>query len=62
MTAVKEHFAHHRRQMFGCGVASLILVTGIILSIPALAVVGGLACAAMCVSMIWMMIAPSRSH
>lgn len=62
MTAIKEHFARHRMHMLGCGVSGLILVTGIVLSIPALAVAGGLACAAMCVSMVRMMFAPGRSH
>ena len=62
MTAFKEHLAHHRRHMLGCGVAGLILVTGIVLSIPALAVAGALACGAMCVLMIRMMFTAGRSH
>jgi hypothetical protein len=62
MTAVKGHLAHHRRHMLGCGVAGLFLVTGIVLSIPALAIAGGLACGAMCASMIRMMFTAARSH
>jgi hypothetical protein len=62
MTAVREHFAHHRRHMLGCGVAGLMIVTGVVLSIPALAIVGAVACAAMCASMIRMMVVAGRPH
>jgi hypothetical protein len=62
MTSLKEHLVHHRRHMLGCGIAALILVTGIVLSIPAVAIVGGLACAAMCVSMIRMMLTAGPTH
>ena len=62
MTALKEHLAHHRRHMLGCGVAGLIMVTGFVFSIPALAIVGAVACAAMCVSMVRMMFTAGRTH
>jgi hypothetical protein len=62
MTAIKEHLSHHPRHMLGCGVAGLILVTGVVLSIPAVAIVGALGCGAMCFSMIRMMLTVGRPH
>ena len=62
MTAIKEHLAHHSRHVFACGVTGLIMITGFVLSIPALAIAGAVGCAASCASMIWMMFAAARSH
>ena len=62
MTALKDRLAQHRSHMLGCGVAGLILVTGIVLSLPGLAIVGALACGAMCIVMVRMMFRADRTH
>jgi len=62
MDAFREHLEHHRRHMLACLVASLVLAVGIVLSIPAVAIVGGVACAAGYVSMIGMMVHAGPSH
>jgi hypothetical protein len=62
MDVLKEHLARHQRHMLGCGVAASVLVIGLILSIPSVAIVGAVACGAMCLSMVRMMILSGRSH
>ena len=62
MTAFKEHLVHHPRHMISCGIAALVMIIGIVLSVPVVAVVGAVACGAMCFSMIRMMVIAGRSH
>lgn len=57
MTALKEHFAHHRLHMIGCGVGCLSVITALIVGVPILAITGALLCGAMMVGMVWMMYA-----
>jgi hypothetical protein len=42
MSAISEHFAHHRSHMLGCVLAALLVVAAIIFSLPVLAVLGAL--------------------
>jgi hypothetical protein len=62
MTAFREHLGHHPGHMVGCGVAALVLVMGTVLSVPALAFVGGVACGAMCLLMVRMIFTTGRTH
>ena len=62
MTALKEHLADHRRHVLGCLIAVAVLVTGIVLEVAAIAIAGGLACAAMCLAMVHMLFAAGRTH
>lgn len=63
MTAVKEHFTHHRSYILRCAAAVLVLVIGLVLDVVVLAAIGGIACAAMCVWMIlWMMARAGRQE
>jgi hypothetical protein len=62
MTALREHLEHHRGHMLGCGVAGLVLIMGIVLAVPVLAIVGAVACGTMCVLMIRMMFTAGRTH
>ena len=62
MAAIKEHLTHHPRHMIACGVAGLIMITGFVVSVPAVAVVGAVACGAMCFLMIHMMFTAGRTH
>jgi hypothetical protein len=48
--------------MLGCAAAVLVLVIGLVLDVVVLAAIGGIACAAMCVSMIWMMVRAGRQE
>jgi len=62
MAAFMEHVAHHRRQMLACVLGALFIGVGFALDIPLAAVVGAVACAAGCGSMIWMMVIAPRTH
>jgi len=62
MAAFREHLVHHTRHMIACGVAALVMIIGFALSVSALAVVGAVACGAMCFSMIRMMVIAGRSR
>ena len=55
MSAVKDHFSSHPSHMLVCGVAALLVVVAIVFSLPALAVLGAVACGAMMIGMVWMM-------
>lgn len=59
---MKEHLAHHGRHLGVCLGAIGVLVLGIVLDIPALAIVGGIACALSCAWMVRMMIIAPRAH
>jgi hypothetical protein len=59
---MREHFEHHRGHMLGCLAAASVLAIGIVFAIPAVAIVGGVACAVMCASMIWMMVTAGRAQ
>jgi hypothetical protein len=61
MAAVREHFKHHGNHMLGCLLAFAVLIAGAVLAIPALAIIGGVACAVMCGSMVWMMVRAGQS-
>ena len=60
MNSLSNHFAHHRSHLWGCGVAALLVAAAIIFQLPALALFGGLFCAAMMIGMVWMMISMAR--
>jgi uncharacterized membrane protein YccC len=63
MSALKEHFIHHRSHLLGCALAALLVVVAIVFSIPILAVIGGALCASMMVMMVWMMFSmASKGH
>jgi hypothetical protein len=62
MTAIREHFAHHRLHMLGCAAACATLISAIVIGIPALAIVAAFACATMMIGMVWMMVVMSRHH
>jgi hypothetical protein len=57
MNVLKEHFAHHRKHMIGCGLAGLGVVIGVVFEIPVLAISAAIVCGAFCISMIRMMFA-----
>jgi len=63
MSAVKDHFSHHRSHLWGCGVAALLVVAAIVFDIPILFVFGALMCGAMMLMMVWMMVSmASKNH
>lgn len=63
MSAVKDHFSSHPSHMVGCGLAAVLVVVAIVLSLPALAVIGAVLCGAMMIGMVWMMFSmASRAH
>ena len=62
MKAVKDHLGQHPSHLLGCGVAGLLVVAAIVLSIPILAVLGALMCGAMMIGMVWMMIGMAKGR
>jgi hypothetical protein len=52
MSAFARHMSHHGRHMLVCLVSAVGLVAGLSWSLPALAIAGGLVCAASCGLMI----------
>lgn len=63
MSAVKGHFASHQAHLWACGVAALLIIAAIALSLPILAVVGVVICGAMMLAMVWMMVSmASKAH
>jgi hypothetical protein len=49
------HSGHHAMQYL-CGAAVVLVIAAVVLGAPALALVGGLFCAAMMIGMVWMMV------
>lgn len=62
MSAIKEHFAHHRLHMIGCAAGCVAIIVAIVLGAPALAIAGGLLCATMMIGMVWMMLSMAHRH
>jgi hypothetical protein len=62
MRAVADHLAHHRLHLVACGVAAVLVVVAIVSGPPSLALLGGLACAAMMIGMVWMMVSMGSRH
>jgi hypothetical protein len=62
MSALKEHFVHHRNYLLGCLAGALLSVIGGIVHVPVLEVSGAVICAGFCLLMIRMMaFKPRRS-
>lgn len=63
MSAVKDHFSSHPPHLMGCGVAALLVVVAIVVSLPALAILGAVFCGVMMIGMVWMMFSMvSKAH
>ncbi len=62
MNAFRDHFAHHRLHMAGCALGCVAVITALVLGVPVLAALGALACAAMMIGMVWMMVAMAGRH
>ena len=56
MQALRQHLVHHPLHMAGCALAVAFVVTGVVLGLPILAVIGPLMCGVMMVGMVWMMV------
>ena len=55
MTALREHFVHHRTSMLGCLAGALLSIIGGLVHAPILEVSGAVICAGFCLQMIRMM-------
>ena len=63
MSAFTGHLAQHPSHLLGCGVAVVLVVAAIVLSVPIFAVFGGLLCGVMMIGMVWMMFSMvSKGH
>ena len=56
MSAIKDHFTHHRGHLLGCAAAAVLVIIAVIFELPILAILGGLLCASMMIMMVWMMV------
>jgi hypothetical protein len=54
--AVRQHFAEHRLHLMGCMFAAMLVIAGVILGAPVLAIFGALICGGMMLMMVWMMV------
>jgi hypothetical protein len=52
MSALKEHFVHHRKYMLGCLAGALLSVIGGLARVPIVEVSGAVICAGFCLLMI----------
>jgi hypothetical protein len=60
--AVRQHFVDHRSHFAGCGFAVVLVVTAAAVGLPILAILGGILCATMMISMIWKMVDIGSKH
>ena len=60
--SVRQHFAEHRLHMAGCMFAAMLVISAIVFSAPALAILGALVCGGMMVMMVWMMVGMAGKH
>lgn len=55
MSALRDHFVHHRKYMLGCLGGALLSILGGVVHVPSLELIGAVICAGFCLQMIRMM-------
>jgi hypothetical protein len=58
MEGLRHHLGHHRLHMTGCGVGAVILLVGVVLHLPIVAIGGAVICGAFCLDMVRMVVRP----